>query len=91
MPRPPPEVPGSALARCGSGWLDVMRPDGFAAGSSRSTSLRDGPLEPQPSPKRPESLLQLAAPNPINETATKRGQMAHLRVRTSHSLARNKY
>jgi len=33
-------------------------------------------LEPKPSPKRPESALQLAAPSAINEMATSCGQMA---------------
>jgi hypothetical protein len=45
------------------------------------TSPREdgGLLDPKPSPKRPESALQLAAPNPINEMATTCGQMANRR------------
>src|SRR5277367_1095398 len=73
MLRPPPEVPWSAVATCGSGWLstwlDWMEP---------VTSLRaaGGLLEPKPSLKRPESALQLATPMPINEMATSCGQLA---------------
>jgi hypothetical protein len=39
----------------------------------------------EPKPKRAESL-QLAAPNPINETATTRGQMADRR--DAHMITR---
>jgi hypothetical protein len=47
-------------------------------------------LEEKISEKRPESLLQLAAPNPINETATNRGQTADIRdAHIDDSLARN--
>jgi hypothetical protein len=42
-------------------------------------SLRDELLEPKISDRRPESLLQLAAPKPINETATNRGHKADRR------------
>jgi hypothetical protein len=42
--------------------------------------------EPKMLGKRPESLLQLAAPNPINEIATTRDQMADLR--DAHMMTR---
>ena len=77
MPRPPPEMPSSAVARCGSGWLSTWLA-GAVCGIEPVTSLRaDVELgEPKPSPKRPESALQLAAERPINEMATSCGQLA---------------
>jgi hypothetical protein len=45
-----------------------------AGGIEPVASLRGGVFEPKS--KRPESLLQLATPKPINETATKWGQRA---------------
>src|SRR5579863_3932634 len=77
MPRPPPETPLSALARFGSGRL-TMRSAGAVCGIEPVTSLRevDELEEPKPSPKRPESALQLATPIPINEMATSCGQGA---------------
>jgi hypothetical protein len=49
-------------------------------------SLRDELLEPKISEKRPESLLQLAAPSPINEMATNCGQTADRR--DAHMMTR---
>src|SRR5271169_7119353 len=79
MPRPPPEVPSSALARRGKGWLSI-----WLAGVvwiEPVTSLRAAgrEFEPKPSLKRPESPLQLATPMPINEMATSCGQLADRR------------
>jgi hypothetical protein len=51
-------------------------------------------LEPNISEKRPESLLQLAAPSPINEMATNCGQRADQRdahMVTRSRLQRHKY
>ena len=49
-------------------------------------------LELKISPKRDVSPLQLAAPNPINETATSRHQWADRRNSDmAYSLARNKH
>src|SRR5215469_17343035 len=76
MPWPPPDVPSSALPRCGSGRLSI-RPAG-ADWTEPVTSLC-GLLEPKPSLKRPESALQLATPMPINEMATRCGQLADRR------------
>src|SRR5580658_9278110 len=85
MPWPPPEEPcGSALARCGSGRRSTW-PE-LACGIDPVVSPRDEVLEPKTSPKRPESLLQLAAPNPINEMATTRGQKADRR--DAHMMTR---
>jgi hypothetical protein len=69
--------PSSALAKCGIGWLTTWLA-GAVCGIEPVTSLCEagGVLEPNPSPKRPESALQLAAPSPINEMATSCGQMA---------------
>src|SRR5580704_1184065 len=78
MPRPPPEAPSSALARCGIGWLSIWLAGGLC-GIDPVTSPREAGWlfdEPKPSAKRPESALQPAAPSPINEMATSCGQMA---------------
>ena len=74
---PPPEVPLSALARLGSGWLSMWLA-GAVCGTDPVTSLRDEGEEDEPKiwPKRPESALQLATPIPINEMATSCGQPA---------------
>jgi hypothetical protein len=78
MPRPPPDVPGSALARRGNGWLETL-PVELLCGIDPVVSLLAAELlEPHP-PKREESLLQAATLNPINEMATKCGQTADLR------------
>jgi hypothetical protein len=52
---------------------------GLVCGIEPVVSVREELFELKTSEKRPESLLQLAAPKPINETATNRGQMAHRR------------
>src|SRR5271165_4000511 len=80
MPRPPPDAPSSAVARCGKGRLSIWLAC-VVCGIEPVTSLREdgGLLEPKPSLKRPESALQPAAPSPINEMATSCGQMADLR------------
>jgi hypothetical protein len=68
---------GSALESRGIGLLSMRLAGGGAGGIEPVVSLRGGLLEPKS--KRPESLLQLATPKPINETAAKRGQMADRR------------
>ena len=76
MPWPPPDDPcGSAPAKCGNGRLSTW-PDGVLCGIDPVVSLREELLEPKTSEKRLESLLQLAAPKPIKETATNRGHKA---------------
>src|SRR5258708_39164748 len=80
MPWPPPEDPcGSAPARCGNGRLSPW-PVGVLFGIDPVVSSRDELLEPKIFENRPpESLLQLAAPRAINETATIRGHKADRR------------
>ena len=89
MPWPPPEDPS---ARRGNGRLSTW-PVGGLCGIDPVVSLCEALLEPKILEKRPASLLQLAAPKPINETATKRGHKAARRDAhmINHPPARNKY
>ena len=66
------------LAICGIGRLSTWLA-GARCGIEPVVSLRVELSEPKISEKRPESLLQLAAPRPINEMATTCGQTADLR------------
>jgi hypothetical protein len=50
-------------------------------------SLREALSEPKTSEKRPESLLQLAAPNPINAMTTNWGPTAERR--NAHMVTRS--
>ena len=56
-----------------------MWPAGVLCGIDPVVSLREELLEPKILEKRLESLLQLAAPKPIKETATNRGHKADRR------------
>src|SRR5579862_537880 len=75
MPWPPPEDPS---AKRGSGRLSTC-PVGVLCGIDPVVSLREELLKPKIFENRPASLLQPAAPKPINETATKRGHKADRR------------
>jgi hypothetical protein len=84
-------VPSSVLAKCGSGWLTTWLAGAVWIEPVTSLCEEGGVLEPKPSPKRPESALQPAAPSPINEMATSCGQMADRGdADIGYSLARNK-
>jgi len=69
-----------------------MRPVALPCGIEPVVSPCDELFEPKIFEKRPESLLQLAAPNPINEMATNCGQKADRRdAHMVTRLIRNKY
>jgi hypothetical protein len=81
---------GSALESRGIGRVSTRLDGAGAGGIAPVASLRGGLLEPKSN--RPESLLQLATPKPITETAAKRGQMADRRdALMMTSPARNNY
>ena len=71
-------------ARCGSGWLSTR----FVALRDRAghVAARGAVSEAEDPEKRPESLLQPAAPRPINATATTCGQTAERR--DAHMITR---
>src|SRR5215469_1238423 len=79
QPAPVPGAPSSALAKWGSDFASIWVADALGAAGPEA-SLREAdvfvePVEPNKSPKRPESA-QPATPNVISEMATSCGQMA---------------
>jgi hypothetical protein len=82
MPWPPPEDPS---AKRGNGRLSTW-PVGVLCGIDPVVSLCEALLEPKIFENRPASPLQLAAPKPINETATNRGHKADRR--DAHMITR---